>query len=57
MYASAQWNPGNISRPTKKGYRKPKGNGTAVHIPVVFKPKKITKTDRQAVRIIKGHAE
>lgn len=53
MYASAQWDAGNISRPTKKGYRKPKG----FNIPVVFKPKKITKTDRQAVRIIKGHAE
>ncbi len=52
MYASMTWNPGNVSRPTRKGYRRPVGFA----IPVVFKPAKnaARSVPLGTVRIVKG---
>jgi hypothetical protein len=49
-YASMTWNPGSVSRPTRKGYRRPIGFA----IPVVFKPAKKPATVVGTVRIVKG---
>jgi hypothetical protein len=49
-YSTLNWNPGDVSRPTRKGYRRPVGFA----IPVVFKPATKPATKVGTVRIIKG---
>lgn len=44
------WNPGSMSRPTRKGYRRPIG----MAIPIVFKPAKRPSVPVGTVRIVKG---
>ena len=49
-YSTLNWNPGSVSRPTTKGYRRPRGFA----IPVVFKPATKPATKVGTITIIKG---
>lgn len=49
-YQTLDYNPGSMSRPTRKGYRRPIGFA----IPVVFKPAKRPATPVGTLKVIKG---
>lgn len=48
-YTTVSWNPGSVSRPTVKGYRRPIGFA----IPLVFKPAKNPATKVGTVKVVK----
>lgn len=49
-FQTLSWNPGDVSRPTLKGYRRPHGFA----IPVVFKPAKKPTVKVGTLKVIKG---
>lgn len=49
-FQTLDWNPGSVSRPTHKGYRRPVGFA----IPVVFKPAKNPTVKVGTLKVIKG---
>ena len=49
-YVTLSWDAGRVSRPTKTGYRRPRGFA----IPVVFKPAKKPATKVGTINRIKG---
>ena len=49
-YVTLSWDAGRVSRPTTKGYRRPRGFA----VPVVFKPAKKPATKVGTVSIVKG---
>ncbi len=48
-FQTLDWNPGSLSRPTRKGYRRPVGFA----IPVVFKPAKKPTVKVGTLKVIK----
>ncbi len=48
-FQTLSWNPGDVSRPTQRGYRRPIGFA----IPVVFKPAKKPTVKVGTIKIVK----